>query len=92
MERNNERREKVFERRVLGDERKTTLRVFENGYPKGIRNRTLEKYFQSLLSFPKENPITKITHVFNHFPRAFWVANTMELFETWAWYGMFKEH
>ncbi len=23
------------------------------------------------------------------FPRTFWVANTMELFERWAWYGMF---
>jgi len=25
----------------------------------------------------------------NRFPRTFWVANTMELFERWAWYGMF---
>ncbi|PLX03400.1 MAG: MFS transporter [Marinilabiliales bacterium] len=23
------------------------------------------------------------------FPQSFWVANTMELFERWAWYGMF---
>ncbi len=23
------------------------------------------------------------------FPRTFWIANTMELFERWAWYGMF---
>ncbi len=23
------------------------------------------------------------------FPRTFWVANTVELFERWAWYGMF---
>ena len=23
------------------------------------------------------------------FPRTFWTANTMELFERWAWYGMF---
>jgi len=24
------------------------------------------------------------------FPRTFWVANTMELFERWAWYGLFN--
>lgn len=33
--------------------------------------------------------MTKIGRVFSNFPRAFWVANTMELFERWAWYGMF---
>jgi proton-dependent oligopeptide transporter, POT family len=33
--------------------------------------------------------MTKTTGVFRNFPRAFWVANTMELFERWAWYGMF---
>ncbi len=27
--------------------------------------------------------------IFKKFPRTFWVANTMELFERWAWYGMF---
>lgn len=27
--------------------------------------------------------------VFKKYPKAFWVANTMELFERWAWYGMF---
>ena len=26
---------------------------------------------------------------FNTFPRTFWVANTIELFERWAWYGFF---
>ena len=26
---------------------------------------------------------------FRSFPRTFWVANTMELFERWAYYGMF---
>ncbi len=26
---------------------------------------------------------------FNKFPRTFWVANTIELFERWAWYGFF---
>lgn len=31
----------------------------------------------------------KILRVFKKYPRAFWVANTMELFERWAWYGMF---
>ena len=33
--------------------------------------------------------MTKFGGVFRNFPRAFWVANTMELFERWAWYGMF---
>ncbi len=28
--------------------------------------------------------------VFSRFPRTFWVANTMELFERWAWYGLFN--
>jgi len=27
--------------------------------------------------------------VFKKFPRTFWLANTMELFERWAWYGFF---
>lgn len=27
--------------------------------------------------------------IFKRFPRQFWVANTLELFERWAWYGMF---
>ena len=27
--------------------------------------------------------------IFDKFPRTFWVANTMELFERWAWYGLF---
>lgn len=29
------------------------------------------------------------TNIFNSFPRTFWVANTLELFERWAYYGMF---
>ena len=33
--------------------------------------------------------MSKIKNVFAKYPRAFWVANTMELFERWAWYGMF---
>jgi proton-dependent oligopeptide transporter, POT family len=33
--------------------------------------------------------MTKTVSVFSNFPRTFWVANTMELFERWAWYGMF---
>ncbi len=33
--------------------------------------------------------MTKISAVFKKFPRTFWVANSMELFERWAWYGMF---
>lgn len=28
--------------------------------------------------------------IFRLFPKTFWVANTMELFERWAWYGMFN--
>jgi POT family proton-dependent oligopeptide transporter len=42
------------------------------------------------LSFFIQISITmNITQVFKKFPRAFWVANTMELFERWAWYGLF---
>ncbi|UBM62928.1 MFS transporter [Candidatus Sulfidibacterium hydrothermale] len=33
--------------------------------------------------------MTKISTVFKKFPRTFWIANSMELFERWAWYGMF---
>ena len=33
--------------------------------------------------------MTKRGQIFKRYPRAFWVANTMELFERWAWYGMF---
>ncbi len=28
-------------------------------------------------------------NIFKKFPKTFWVANTMELFERWAWYGLF---
>ncbi len=31
---------------------------------------------------------TKVSF-FKKFPRTFWVANTIELFERWAWYGFF---
>jgi dipeptide/tripeptide permease len=31
----------------------------------------------------------KFGSTYRNFPRAFWVANVMELFERWAWYGMF---
>ncbi len=33
--------------------------------------------------------MTKISTVFKKFPKTFWIANTMELFERWAWYGLF---
>ena len=33
--------------------------------------------------------MTKISEVFRKFPRTFWIANSMELFERWAWYGLF---
>ena len=29
------------------------------------------------------------TNIFNTYPRTFWVANTIELVERWAWYGFF---
>ena len=32
---------------------------------------------------------SKKESVFRQFPRTFWVANTMELFERWAWYGFY---
>lgn len=28
--------------------------------------------------------------IFSRFPRTFWIANTIELFERWAWYGLFN--
>jgi len=31
----------------------------------------------------------RLSNVFKKFPRTFWVANTIELFERWAWYGFF---
>jgi len=31
----------------------------------------------------------RISDVFKRFPRTFWVANSIELFERWAWYGFF---
>jgi dipeptide/tripeptide permease len=33
--------------------------------------------------------MSQFTAIFKKFPRTFWVANSMELFERWAWYGMF---
>ena len=33
--------------------------------------------------------MSRLSQTFKKFPRAFWVANTMELFERWAWYGLF---
>ena len=30
-----------------------------------------------------------LIHVFKKFPRTFWIANIMELFERWAWYGFY---
>jgi dipeptide/tripeptide permease len=35
----------------------------------------------------KENSGTM--KIFNKFPRTFWIANGIELFERWAWYGFF---
>lgn len=33
--------------------------------------------------------MSKFTKGMKQFPRTFWIANTMELFERWAWYGLF---
>lgn len=33
--------------------------------------------------------MNRITTTFRRFPRTFWVANSIELFERWAWYGLF---
>lgn len=33
--------------------------------------------------------MSRLTKAFRRFPKTFWAANTMELFERWAWYGMF---
>lgn len=33
--------------------------------------------------------MSKFGKVIKKFPRTFWVANSMELFERWAWYGLF---
>ncbi|MBE0650028.1 MAG: MFS transporter [Bacteroidales bacterium] len=33
--------------------------------------------------------MSKISKALKKFPGVFWVANTMELFERWAWYGLF---
>lgn len=33
--------------------------------------------------------MSNIISTFKKFPRTFWIANTIELFERWAWYGFF---
>jgi len=33
--------------------------------------------------------MSRFSRTISQFPRTFWVANTMELFERWAWYGIF---
>lgn len=33
--------------------------------------------------------MSNIVKTFKKFPRVFWIGNTMELFERWAWYGLF---
>jgi dipeptide/tripeptide permease len=44
-----------------------------------------------IFSLPLRRTILNDTNmtIFNKFPRTFWVANTIELFERWAWYGFF---
>lgn len=33
--------------------------------------------------------MSKISQTIKSFPKVFWVSNTMELFERWAWYGFY---
>ncbi|MCG8474886.1 MAG: MFS transporter [Cytophagales bacterium] len=33
--------------------------------------------------------MSKLKDAVKQFPKTFWIANTMELFERWAWYGLF---
>ncbi len=33
--------------------------------------------------------MSRFSRTISQFPKTFWVANTMELFERWAWYGIF---
>ncbi len=33
--------------------------------------------------------MSQLSNTFQKFPRTFWIANTLELFERWAYYGMF---
>jgi len=33
--------------------------------------------------------MSKLAKTFKEFPKTFWISNTMELFERWAWYGLF---
>lgn len=33
--------------------------------------------------------MNRISKTFKQFPRTFWIANIIELFERWAWYGFF---
>ena len=33
--------------------------------------------------------MNRLASTFRRFPRTFWVANSIELFERWAWYGLF---
>lgn len=33
--------------------------------------------------------MSSISRVFRKFPKTFWLANTMELFERWGWYGFY---
>ncbi len=34
--------------------------------------------------------MAKPDSIFKKFPRVFWISNTMELFERWAWYGFYN--
>lgn len=49
-------------------------------------NKFLKNDFK--IKMQTKSDITKIS-IFKKFPRTFWVANTVELFERWAWYGLF---
>ena len=34
--------------------------------------------------------MSRLTLAFKKFPRVFWISNMMELFERWAWYGVYN--
>jgi len=37
----------------------------------------------------KNKRMGNLINYLKNYPLTFWIANTMELFERWAWYGMF---
>ena len=48
----------------------------------------LKTHICQIDNLKRKNMSNKVS-VFKKFPRTFWVANSMELFERWAWYGFY---